>query len=112
MPPDAESADWFEGMTESNVREYRNALENRTALHRSLVERADSMRCDPLALLAYLNDELPEADRQIVADAGVRGMLHKVLQPSAAHFTAVVVLPRVLSWIREQADAEDAATTP
>lgn len=173
-PWDAEGLDWFEGMTESNVREYRNARENQQVLQSTLVQNADAMRDNPMAVLNDLDDEMPEVDRQIVADAGIRRMLHKnfeaaiektaygwiddalafsrgwgfdpkeiavptllwhgekdvfspvehfnwlarrikdatvVLQPSAAHFAAVPVLPQVLGWLRDQTEADAAATT-
>jgi len=173
-PPDAPELDWFKGMTESNVREYLNARNNRKRLRSTLVQNADAMRADPMAVLNDLDDEMPEVDRHVVADAGIRRMLHKnfeaaientadgwiddavafsknwgfdpvtidvptllwhgeddvfspvehfnwlsrtirnatvVLQPSAAHFAAVPVLPRVLGWLRDQARADAAATT-
>ncbi|MFI1721084.1 alpha/beta fold hydrolase [Streptomyces sp. NPDC020489] len=173
-PWDAEGLDWFEGMTESNVREYRNARHNQQVLQSTLVQNADAMRANPMAVLNDLDDEMPAGDRKIVADAGIRRMLHKnfeaaiektadgwiddavafsqdwgfdpgeitvptllwhgeddvfspvehfkwlarriehatvVLQPSAAHFAAVPVLPEVLGWLRDQAQADAAATT-
>ncbi|XUL91800.1 alpha/beta fold hydrolase [Streptomyces galilaeus] len=174
-PPDAEDMDdWFEGMTESNVREYRNARENLSLLQSNLVQNADAMRANPMALLSDLDGEMPDVDRQVVADAGIRRMLHEnfktgiernadgwiddaiafsmpwgfdpkeitvptllwhgerdvfspvehfkwlagriehatvVLQPSAAHFAAVPVLPEVLGWLRERARSDAAATT-
>ncbi|SEE65148.1 Pimeloyl-ACP methyl ester carboxylesterase [Streptomyces sp. 3213] len=174
-PPDAEDMDdWFEGMTESNVREYRNARENLSLLQSTLVQNADAMRTNPMALLSDLDGEMPDVDRQVVADAGIRRMLHEnfktgiernadgwiddaiafstpwgfdpkeitvptllwhgehdvfspvehfkwlagriehatvVLQPSAAHFAAVPVLPEVLGWLRERARA-GATTAP
>jgi pimeloyl-ACP methyl ester carboxylesterase len=171
-PCDAEELDWFDGMTASNVREYRNALENLEELQATLVQNADAMRADPLALLSDLDAEMPPVDRHVVADAGIREMLRQnflaglsksadgwiddavsfcrpwdfqpsdirvptllwhgeedrfspvghfrwlaeripratvVLQPSAAHFAAVPVLPRVLSWLRDEARERDAA---
>ncbi|WP_427165677.1 alpha/beta fold hydrolase [Streptomyces sp. C1-1] len=173
-PWDAEGLDWFEGMTESNVREYRNARNNHEVLQSTLVQNADAMRANPMAVLNDLDDEMPKVDRQIVADAGIRRMLHKnfevaiektadgwiddavafsknwgfdpkeitvptllwhgeddvfspvehfnwlarriehatvVLQPSAAHFAAVPVLPRVLGWLRDQAQVGVTAGT-
>ncbi|MFJ5261990.1 alpha/beta fold hydrolase [Streptomyces sp. NPDC088387] len=173
-PPDAPELDWFEGMTESNVREYTNARENPTKLQSTLVRNADAMRTDPMALLSDLDDEMPDVDRQIVADAGIRAMLHQnfrtgiegsadgwiddalafskgwgfdpgeisvptllwhgehdafspvehfnwlsrripratvVLQPSAAHFAAVPVLPKVLGWLREQTRSDATKST-
>lgn len=173
-PWDAEGLDWFEGMTASNVRAYRNARYNQPVLYSTLVENADNMRADPMAVLNGLDDEMPDVDRRIVADAGIRQMLHKnfeaaivnsaygwiddavafstswgfdpseitvptllwhgekdvfspvehfqwlarriehatvVLQPSAAHFAAVPVLPQVLGWLRDQTQADTATST-
>ncbi|MFC4035701.1 alpha/beta fold hydrolase [Streptomyces polygonati] len=76
-PPDAPELDWFEGMTESNVREYRNARENLEVLQATLVQNADAMRADPMALLTDLDHEMPDVDRQVVADAGIRNMLRQ-----------------------------------
>jgi pimeloyl-ACP methyl ester carboxylesterase len=76
-PPDAPELDWFAGMTESNVREYRNAIDNRDMLRSSLVQNADAIRAEPTALLTNLDDEMPQADRHVVADAGIRRMLHQ-----------------------------------
>lgn len=173
-PPDAPELDWFEGMTESNVREYQNARENLELLQSSLVRNADAMKADPMALLAGLDEEMPEVDRRVVADAGIRSMLQRnfltgvgesadgwiddavsfcrpwgfdpaditvptllwhgerdvfspvghfqwlasripgatvILQPSAAHFDAVPILPKVLGWLRDQARKNAAVTT-
>ncbi|PWI14880.1 alpha/beta hydrolase [Streptomyces sp. Act143] len=172
-PPDAPELDWFAGMTEHNVREYTNARDHPDVLQSSLVQNADAMRADPMALLNTLDGEMPEVDRHVVADAGIRRMLHKnfmsgieknadgwiddavaftlpwgfdpakitvptllwhgekdvfspvdhftwlagriehatvVLEPSAAHFAAVPVLPKVLGWVREHAKAGSDAT--
>ncbi|MEU7059745.1 alpha/beta hydrolase [Streptomyces sp. NPDC046197] len=76
-PPDADELDWFEGMTASNVREYRNARYHPHALTRTLAQNADAMRIDPLSLLADLDEEMPDVDRQVVADAGILRMLRQ-----------------------------------
>ncbi|MFJ3668854.1 alpha/beta fold hydrolase [Streptomyces sp. NPDC090106] len=177
-PWDAEGLDWFEGMTPSNIREYSNARDHPEELQSTLVRNADAMRADPMSLLADLDSEMSEFDRPVMADAGIRRMLHRnfegaientkdgtadgwiddavalssewgfdpqeitvptllwhgekdefspvehfnwlsrrikhatvVLQPSAAHFAAVPVLPQVLAWLRDQAH-DTAATRP
>ncbi|MFE4667155.1 alpha/beta fold hydrolase [Streptomyces sp. NPDC056716] len=76
-PPDAPELDWFAGMTESNVREYTTARENRSQLRSTLVRNADAIRADPMALPFDPDDELPTVDRRVVADAGIREMLHR-----------------------------------
>lgn len=173
-PPDAPELDWFEGMTKSNVREYRNARENLEELQTTLVQNADAIKADPGSLLSGLDEEMQAVDRRVVADAGIRGMLKQnflmgvgesadgwiddavsfckpwdfdpagitvptllwhgerdvfspvghfqwlagripratvILQPSAAHFDAVSVLPRVLGWLKDQARKDAAART-
>ncbi|MDF9810793.1 alpha/beta hydrolase [Streptomyces sp. SPB162] len=76
-PHDAEGLDWFDGMTESNVREYTKAQQNRDELSKSLGENAGAISGDPLSLLSDLVEEMPVADRTVVADAGIRTMLRR-----------------------------------
>ncbi|GGT29486.1 alpha/beta fold hydrolase [Streptomyces purpureus] len=74
-PRDAQGLDWFEGMTESNVREYLNAAAGRRQLTGSLEFRTLTIRADPAASIADMRSALPEPDRVIVADSGIRAML-------------------------------------
>ncbi|WP_019884104.1 alpha/beta fold hydrolase [Streptomyces purpureus] len=74
-PRDAQGLDWFEGMTESNVREYLNAAAGRRQLTGSLEFRTLTIRADPAASIADMRSALPESDRVIVADSGIRAML-------------------------------------
>lgn len=76
-PRDAEGLDWFDGMTESNVREYTSARKDREELRATLAEKADAISDDPLSLLSSLDEEMPDADRAVVADAGIRTMLRR-----------------------------------
>jgi pimeloyl-ACP methyl ester carboxylesterase len=168
-PRDAEGLDWFSGMTQSNVREYTKAAESPESFAWSVAEHAAVIRSNPLSLLAELDEELPDTDRLVVADVGIRNMLRQnytgalehshegwvedalsfcrpwgfdpasitvptllwhgendefspvghfhwladhipgatvVLQPSAAHFAAVPLLPRVLAWLRDNPDPD------
>lgn len=74
-PHDAEGLDWFAGMTSSNVEKYRlaeqgaNALDERLAAHKELIRR------DPEAGLPFRDPGLPDSDRRVVADTGIRNML-------------------------------------
>ncbi|WOX26036.1 alpha/beta hydrolase [Streptomyces solicathayae] len=74
-PRNAPGLDWFEGMTESNVREYINAAAGHRQLTAALEYRSLAIRADPAASVADMHQDLPAADRQIVADAGIRSML-------------------------------------
>lgn len=74
-PHAAEGLDWFGGMTESNVTEYTVALGGRSRFADWLAPAAQEIRTDPAALIAGLYAELPEVDRRMVANPGVRAML-------------------------------------
>ncbi|WP_055589974.1 alpha/beta fold hydrolase [Peterkaempfera griseoplana] len=74
-PRTASGLDWFAGMTESNVREYRAAAISARRLAVSLEQRSQRIREDPSVLVTELRGELPESDLQVVADAGIRAML-------------------------------------
>jgi len=76
-PPDAEDLDWFEGMTEANVREYVNAAISRHRVTATLGRRSMSIVADPAASIAEMRSTLPESDRWIVADAGIQDMLER-----------------------------------
>ncbi|MGW8885366.1 alpha/beta fold hydrolase [Streptomyces sp. NPDC055749] len=74
-PRDAQGLDWFEGMTESNVREYDNAAAGPRQLTAALEFRSTTIRADPAGMVADMHSTLPASDRGIVADAGIRAML-------------------------------------
>jgi pimeloyl-ACP methyl ester carboxylesterase len=71
----AEGLDWFAGMADSNVREYTAAATAPEALTAHLVQAAARIRADPASHVNTLNPEMPEADRRIVADVGIRALL-------------------------------------
>jgi len=71
----AEGLDWFAGMADSNVREYTAAATAPEALTAHLVQVAAQIRADPASHVNTLNPEMPEADRRIVADVGIRALL-------------------------------------
>ncbi|MFB9724616.1 alpha/beta fold hydrolase [Planobispora longispora] len=74
-PRGAEGLDWFEGMSRSNVIEYTAAARGAGALTVLLAGVADRVRADPTQLVPALDAELPEPDRHVVADFGIRRML-------------------------------------
>jgi pimeloyl-ACP methyl ester carboxylesterase len=71
----AEGLDWLGGMADSNVDTYTTAAEDPEALGRRLVEAAARIKADPASHVAVLTPEMPEADRRVVADEGVRSLL-------------------------------------
>ncbi|WLQ46908.1 alpha/beta hydrolase [Streptomyces poriferorum] len=74
-PRDAQGLDWFEGMTESNVREYINAAAGRGRLTAALERRSASIRADPMGSVVDMHRGLSASDRGIVSDTGIRAML-------------------------------------
>lgn len=74
-PRDAVGLDWFDGMAASNVDAYTSALDDPGAFTELFTLRSDEIRKDPIKLLNDLRHELPDSDRAVVADAGVRSML-------------------------------------
>jgi pimeloyl-ACP methyl ester carboxylesterase len=75
-PRDAENLDWYKGMADSNVAGYRCAeLGYRRVLAARLDPRAARIRDDPISQLPFNDDELPKADKRVVADYGIRSML-------------------------------------
>jgi pimeloyl-ACP methyl ester carboxylesterase len=74
-PHGADGLDWFDGMAHSNVMEFTaaaNGYENIVA-HTKAV--AEEVRANPASLIARLQTELPDPDRRVVADHGIRSML-------------------------------------
>jgi pimeloyl-ACP methyl ester carboxylesterase len=84
----AEGLDWFAGMADSNVREYTSAATEPDVLTARLVQVAARIKADPASHVATLSPEMPEADRRVVADSGIRALLAKnyaeALRDSAA----------------------------
>lgn len=74
-PREAEGLDWFDGMSEGNIAEYMTAMQGRARLAARLGPTAAEIREDPVRLVNALYDELPEPDRSVIADAGIRTML-------------------------------------
>lgn len=74
-PPSADGLDWLAGMTASNIIHYTTAAAGEDSLVSWLGPAAAAMRADPGEVLARLRGELPDPDRQIVADPGIRALL-------------------------------------
>jgi len=74
-PPDAEGLDWFAGMADSNVREYTSAATDPEAMRARLTQAAARIRADPVSHVSTLAPEMPEADRRVMADVGIRTLI-------------------------------------
>jgi pimeloyl-ACP methyl ester carboxylesterase len=71
----AEGLDWFAGMADSNVREYTTAATEPEVLTANLVQAAARIKADPASHVTTLSPEMPESDRRVVADVGIRALL-------------------------------------
>jgi pimeloyl-ACP methyl ester carboxylesterase len=76
-PSEAEGLDWFAGMSESNVREFTAARSEPELLTTTLAQVAGRVQADPTSLVPALGPEMPEADRRVVADTGIKRLLMK-----------------------------------
>jgi len=76
-PHGADGLDWFDGMAQSNVIEYTVAANSYADIVAHTREVASAVRANPASLIARLHAELPDSDRRVVADRGIRSMLIK-----------------------------------
>jgi len=81
----AEGLDWFDGMTDSNVVAYTTAASAPDALTARLVTTAAKIKADPASHVTSLSPEMPESDRRVVADAGIRKMLARNFAEALSH---------------------------
>jgi pimeloyl-ACP methyl ester carboxylesterase len=98
-PSDAEGLDWYDGMGEWNVREYRHLEEDDSGSLNAIVKSVHSIQGDPGGLLDGLGSDLSDSDRRIVGDLGIREQLtdtyrESVLQGSAGWLDDVLAFRR------------------
>jgi pimeloyl-ACP methyl ester carboxylesterase len=74
-PRGAAGLDWYDGMAQSNVLEYAAAETGYAGLAAHLKTTMDAIRANPAYLVAQLQADLPDLDRRVVADSGIRSML-------------------------------------
>jgi pimeloyl-ACP methyl ester carboxylesterase len=74
-PRGADGLDWFDGMAQSNVMEFTAAANGYAGIAAHTKVVADAIRADPRSLISRLQAELPDPDRRVVADRGIRSML-------------------------------------
>ena len=74
-PQGAKGLDWYDGMTRYNVYEYKAAAKGYDGLAAMTEATAEAVRVDPASLLASLHPEMPDSDRRVVADPGIRAQL-------------------------------------
>jgi pimeloyl-ACP methyl ester carboxylesterase len=74
-PRDAAGLEWHAGMTEANREDYAIADSGVDHLTEWYELRASAARVDPTSMLGFLDPLLPEADRRVMSDHGIRTML-------------------------------------
>ena len=74
-PHGADGLDWFDGMAHSNVLEFTAAANGYEDIVAHTKAVAEAVRANPASLIARLQAELPDPDRRVVADHGIRSML-------------------------------------
>ncbi|HEV2637483.1 MAG TPA: alpha/beta hydrolase [Actinocrinis sp.] len=74
-PFDAEGLDWMAGMTPSNVDLYTAARRGTGEMADRLEQTAALVLADPTARMPFEDKDLPESDRMVIADYGIKEML-------------------------------------
>jgi len=74
-PHRADGLDWFDGMAQSNVLEFTAAANGYEGIAAHTRATGDAIRANPASLIATLQAELPDPDRRVVADSGIRSKL-------------------------------------
>jgi pimeloyl-ACP methyl ester carboxylesterase len=74
-PRDGVGLDWLDGMGPGNVAEFAYAAAGIETLTAVIERRAAQIRADPVAHLPFDSAELPDADRRVLADPGLRRVL-------------------------------------
>jgi pimeloyl-ACP methyl ester carboxylesterase len=74
-PCDAIGLDWFAGMVDSNVEDFKDAVTDPGSVAARLERKAAEIRADPFSMVISLDAVMPESDRRVVAEPGLRRML-------------------------------------
>jgi pimeloyl-ACP methyl ester carboxylesterase len=74
-PRGADGLDWYDGMARSNVLEFTAAASSYEGFAAHTRATADAIRANPASLITSLQAELPDPDRRVVADRGIRSKL-------------------------------------
>ncbi|WP_051732054.1 alpha/beta fold hydrolase [Kitasatospora phosalacinea] len=110
-PRHAEGLDWFAGMTASNERAYRQAELGQPRIAGQFQLRSRVIRRDPAQLIRNLVPELSPPDRTVVADIGIRRMLHSTYR-QAFRYGADGWIDDVLAFIADWGFTVDTIRVP
>lgn len=84
-PVDAEGLDWFAGMAESNVDDFRTAVADPEGFAQRIIPRSEAIRTDPARLIEALRAELTDDDLRVLSDTGLRSMLLRTYGEAVRH---------------------------
>jgi pimeloyl-ACP methyl ester carboxylesterase len=73
--PNATDLDWFDGMTESNIKDFAAADADPLGLAERIRARVDRTMLDPESLVLALEAEMTAADRRVIEDIAIRRLL-------------------------------------
>ncbi|WP_231873205.1 MULTISPECIES: alpha/beta hydrolase [Kitasatospora] len=110
-PRHADGLDWFDGMTPSNERAYRQAELGPPRISGPFQVRSRVIRRDPAQLIRNLVPELSTPDRTVVADIGIRRMLHSTYR-QAFRYGADGWIDDVLAFIADWGFTVDTIGVP
>ncbi|MFJ4676573.1 MULTISPECIES: alpha/beta fold hydrolase [unclassified Kitasatospora] len=110
-PRHADGLDWFEGMTPSNEQAYRQAELGQPRIAGQFQLRSRVIRRDPAQLIRNLVPELTPPDRTVVADIGIRRMLHSTYR-QAFRYGADGWIDDVLAFIADWGFAVESIRAP
>jgi pimeloyl-ACP methyl ester carboxylesterase len=74
-PSDAPGLEWRAGMTPANRHDYAIADQGVGRLTEWYESRAAKTRANPASMLDFLDPQLPESDRRVLSDFGIKQML-------------------------------------
>ncbi|MEV7213866.1 alpha/beta fold hydrolase [Kitasatospora cineracea] len=110
-PRHADGLDWFAGMTPSNERAYRQAELGQPRIAGQFQVRSRVIRRDPAQLIRNLVPELTPPDRTVVADIGIRRILHSTYR-QAFRYGADGWIDDVLAFIADWGFAVESIRAP
>jgi pimeloyl-ACP methyl ester carboxylesterase len=84
-PAQAPDLDWFDGMTEANIKDFTMADGDIAVLTQRLQEVADRTREDPESILHDLRHELTPLDLRVVSSAALRRLLAETYREALRH---------------------------
>ena len=110
-PRDADGLEWHAGMTPANRRAYAVADTGMDRLTAWYEAHAAAARANPASMVDFLDPQLPQADRRVISDFGIKVMLEANFA-EAFHESAAGWVDDTLAFIAPWGFALDSIETP